>query len=341
MIGGVIFANPLALLHLPSRAKRQNTLKLRLALGALGAPTAFFLFCPALFSQSSAPVEGQGSNASRSLLGTSERHNLSRDVRGGDDYSEAARLYQRGRYSEAANAYKIACDHFNAKACTDLGVMCRRGQGVRKNYPRAADLSLRGCDRGNALGCTNLGLMYWSNVLPKNDKRAVELFERGCDGGDKNGCRALAFMYENGQGVPKDITRAAMLYQKANEQAHEHRIPFTVQDGLILIETKINDEIVKLVVDTGATTGLALRFLRPRQPADLPTETLDLVHGSMQVYPISVTWSLDGESKQVAAIAGEFHLPNGADGIVGADILESFQSARFDFTNLVLILEDQ
>jgi len=61
----------------------------------------------------------------------------------------------------------------------------------------------------------------------------------------------------------------------------------------------------------------------------------------MQVYPISVIWSLDGQSKHVAAIAGEFNLPNGTDGILGADMLETFQSARFDFLNSVLILEDQ
>lgn len=312
-----------------------------LAVTALAAPLVFFSLCQCLFSQSNEAADVQGSTMGRVMLKNSERSDPSQAGISGESYREAVRLYQEGRYVEAANAHQLACDHFDGRACTDLGVMYRRGEGVRKNYPRAAELSLRGCHGGNALGCTNLGLMYWSNVLPKNDKRAVELFERGCDGGDKNGCRALAFMYENGQGVPKDITRAAMLYRKANEQAREHRIPFTVQDGLILIETKINDEIVKLIVDTGATTALALRFLHPRQPSDLPTLTLDLVHGSMQVYPIRVTWSLDGEDKQVAALAGEFHLPNGTDGIVGADMLETFQSARFDFTNSVLILEDQ
>ena len=337
MIGGVISANPVALLNLPSRAKGRNTLRLRLALRALGAPIAFFLFCQAVFSQSNGLVEGQGSNASRTLLGNSERLNLSQGGAGRDSYSDAARLYRRGQYIEAANAYKIACARSSAKACTDLGVMYRRGQGVRKNYPRAAEFSLRGCDGGNALGCINLGLMYWNNVLPKNDERAAELFERGCDSGDTNGCRALGFLYENGQGVPKDLNRAAFFYQKARE----HRIPFKIQDGLILIETQMNDAMVKLIVDTGGITSLGMRFLPPTQPLDSPTRAFNSVHGSLQVYPISVTWVFDGKDRRVTAFAGDFDFPNGLDGIFGADILKTFQSARFDFLNSVLVLEDR
>jgi Sel1 repeat len=317
-------------------------LRRRLAVTALAAPLVFFSLCQCLFSQSNEAAEVQGSNVGRAMLKNSERSDPSQAGIGGESYKEAVRLYQEGRYVEAANAHQLACDRFDARACTDLGVMYRRGQGVKKDFPRAAEFSLRGCDGGNALGCTNLGLMYWNNVLPKNDKRAVELFGRGCDGGDKNGCRALAFMYENGQGVPKDPGRAAILSQRAGGQTREHRIPFQLQDGLILIETKINDEFVKLIVDTGSsTTALALRFLPPKRPVNLPIQTIDLVHGNMQVYAVRFVWSLDGQSKQVSAIAGEFKFPHGTDGIFGADILKTFQSARFDFQNSVLILEDQ
>ena len=341
MIGGVISAHAPVLFPLPGRAKPPQARTLRLAFVAQCASLAFFLSCPALFSQSHAHVAPQVSNTSRTLLRASEDSNLYPRTPGEDSYSNAAHLYQRGQYQEAANAYQIACDKFNAKACTDLGVMYRRGQGVRRDYPRATKFTLRGCDGGNAQGCTNLGLMYWNNVLPKDDQRAGELFARACDGGDAHGCRALAFLYEQGQGVTKDLARAALFCQKAGEQARQHRIPFQVRDGLILIETKINDEMVKLIVDTGATTALALRFLPPGRPLDLPAQTLDLVHGNMPVYPIRVTWSLDGQNKQVAAITGEFTLPSGTGGIFGADMLETFHSARFDFQNSVLILEDE
>ena len=246
---------------------------------------------------------------------------------GEQDYNRAARLFEKGLYSEAAAAYKLACDKLDAKACTDLGVMYRRGQGVRKSYPRAAELALRGCEGGNALGCSNLGFMYWNNFMPKDDKHAAELFQQGCDGGDQNSCRALGFMYENGQGVTKDLNRAALFYQ----EAREHRIPFKIKDGLILVETIFNGVLVKLIVDTGGTTAFGKSFLPPTQALDSPTRTLESVHGSSQVYPITVVWSFDGRNRQVAAVAGDLSLPNDSDGILGADILKTFKSARFDF----------
>ena len=303
---------------------------MRLRIAIQLAPMAVFLFCLTLSSQ------GQEHPPLRTAESTNPTEGTFQVGRG--DNNRGAQLYQEGRYIEAAAAYRMECDHFNARACTDLGVMYRRGQGVRKDYHRAADLSLRGCDGGNAVGCTNLGLMYWNNVMPKNDERAAELFARGCDGGDNNGCRALGFMYENGQGVPKDQSRAALLYQMGSGQ---HRIPFKVQEGMIVIETKISGEIVKLLVDTGGTTALAMKFLPPERRLDSPTRTLELVHGSMDVYPVSLTWSLDGKDKKMSAIIGDFHLPEGTDGVFGADILETFRSARFDFSDSVLVLEDK
>ena len=254
-----------------------------------------------------------------------------------DEYSRAARLHRQGLYMEAAATYQIACDNLNAKACTDLGVMYRRGEGVKKDFPRAAQLLLRGCEGGNGLGCSNLGLLYWYGVMPKDDRRAVALFQRGCDGGDNNGCRVLGFMYEKGQGVTKDLNRAAAFYQRSRE----HRIPFTAKGGLILIDTTVNGERTELIVDTGGTTTFGMRFLPPARPVGAPTQTLDSIHGSSEVYPITVVWSLDGTDRQMPAVAGDINFPNNADGILGANALASFRSARFDFLNSILILEDK
>jgi Sel1 repeat len=306
-----------------------------------GVPIAAFLFCIALFSQSNKPISRDTSKTSAGSLRIADGANPSvftmQNGPGEQDYNRAARLFEKGLYSEAAAAYKLACDKLDAKACTDLGVMYRRGQGIRKNYPRAAELALRGCKGGNALGCGNLGFMYWNNFMPKDDKRAAELFQQGCDGGDQNSCRALGFMYENGLGVTKDLNRAALFYQKARE----HRIPFNIKDGLILVETIFNGVLVKLIVDTGGTTAFGKSFLPPTQALDSPTRTLESVHGSSQVYPVTVVWSFDGRNTQLAAVAGDLSLPNDSDGILGADILETFKSVRFDFLSSVLILEDQ
>ena len=298
------------------------------------------LFCLPLLSQASKPLSPDTSNGSTSLR-TAESANVTvpsaPNGPGEDNYHRAAVFYLKHSYGEAAANYQIACDRLNAKACTDLGVMYRWGQGVKRNYPRAAALMLQGCDGGNALGCTNLGLMYWNNVMPKDDERSVELLQRGCEGGDNNGCRVLGFMFEMGLGVSKDLNRAALFYQKG----HEHRIPFEIRDGLILIETTLNGLLVKLIVDTGGTTAFGMRFLPPTRSPYSPTRTLESLHGSSQVYPITVTWTLDGGAKQLAAVSGDLDFPDGSDGILGADILETFKSARFDFLTSVLFLEDQ
>lgn len=123
MIGGVISAHAPALFSLPSRAKPPQARTLRLAFVAQGASLAFFLFCPALFSQSHGPVLPQGSNTNRTLLRASEDSNLSPRTPGEDSYSDAGRLYQRGRYQEAANAYQIACE----SCCEVLTARLRRG----------------------------------------------------------------------------------------------------------------------------------------------------------------------------------------------------------------------
>ena len=310
------------------------------AIAGTGISLAAFVFCFSLFSQVKASISLNKSNLKPISPALAERANASGSnaiYTDEDEYSRAARLYQKGLYIEAAASFQIACDNLNPKACTDLGVMYRQGEGVKRNFPLAAQLLLRGCDGGNGLGCNNLGLMYWYGVMPKDDDRAVALFQRGCDEGDHNGCRVLGFMYEKGQGVTKDLNLAAMFYQKSRE----HRIPFTAKGGLILIDTTVNGAQTKLIVDTGGATALGMRFLPPARPADAPTETLDSVHGSSAVYPITVVWSLDGGDKKMPAVAGDINFPYSADGILGANVLESFRSVRFDFLNSVLILEDQ
>jgi TPR repeat protein len=144
------------------------------------------------------------------------------DMRAEEQYDHAASLYSKRKYTQAAVAFNAACNHLNAKACSNLGFMYTSGVGVKRNYKLAAELYRRGCEGGNSVGCSNLGVMYWQGKLPKDDERAVELFEKACNGAETGGCLALGFMYENGQGVRQDTTQAAALYRKAcnlrNEQ---------------------------------------------------------------------------------------------------------------------------
>jgi TPR repeat protein len=51
--------------------------------------------------------------------------------------------------------------------------------------------------------------------VAKNLDRAADLFKRACDGGGAVGCEDLGSMYLHGDGVPKDRNLAANLFKKA------------------------------------------------------------------------------------------------------------------------------
>jgi hypothetical protein len=184
---------------------------------AIGIGLGLLLLCLPIFSQgTAATAPANTAHLAAKFAGSTRTGTISwQNLRGETDYNRAVVFYREGKYAQALGPYEKACGASYAAACTDLGVMNRLGQGLKRNYVRAADLYQRGCGGGNALGCINLGLMYWYNFLPKDDSHAAELFRQGCDDGDGTGCLALGFMYENGQGVLKDESRAANLYEQA------------------------------------------------------------------------------------------------------------------------------
>ena len=51
--------------------------------------------------------------------------------------------------------------------------------------------------------------------VPKDESKAAQLLEKGCDHDDMTCCGLLGSFYEHGVGVPKDPTRAAALLTKA------------------------------------------------------------------------------------------------------------------------------
>src|SRR5215472_1670444 len=241
--------------------------------GGLIASLAFCLFC---FSQDN---EIAGTFLPTPNPGIASAKPNEKIVLENTAYNEAVRLYKKGKYAEAASVYKKACGHF-ASACTNLGFMYNRGQGVKLNHSSAADYYRRGCDRGIALGCTNLGIMYWNRDLTENDRYAVELFERGCRNGDSGACRDLGYMYKYGDGVPKDESRAVEEYQLADRLSRVHSIPIQLEDGLILISLNIQDESVLLIVDTGASNTALVRKFLPSGLGLRPEQKVSSILGS-------------------------------------------------------------
>jgi TPR repeat protein len=313
----------------------------------VGLPVCLLLFCRCCFSQVRtvtaddpivAGVFVPDANAAP-VLGTSSGNDAWPDRL----FNEAIKLFANGHYVEAAASYKKACP-LSAQACTNLGFMYSHGKGVELSYRSAADLYRLGCDHGNPLGCTNLGIMYWTDELPKNDKQTTQLFERACREGDGVGCRDLGYLYEHGYGgLEKNGDRAAELYGLAEKLSHIHYIPFHLQDGMVLIDLNINSEIVVLIVDTGSNrTILNPKSLGPSWSAPrTESQTILTPVGERQAYPVTLGWNLDGHKVPVAALACDLNFPDGAMGLFGADLLETFMSVRFDYLNMYIVLEEK
>ena len=67
----------------------------------------------------------------------------------------------------------------------------------------------------------DLGLLYQNGQgVPKDLVKAAELYQKAADQGNAAARNNLGLLYQNGQGVPKDLRKAAELYQKAANQGN-------------------------------------------------------------------------------------------------------------------------
>ncbi len=68
----------------------------------------------------------------------------------------------------------------------------------------------------NGSGCNNLGDLYQNGEgIEKNLTKAAYLYSKACDLKEGLGCFNLGALYYNGKGVEKDLTKAAYFYSKA------------------------------------------------------------------------------------------------------------------------------
>jgi len=76
------------------------------------------------------------------------------------------------------------------------------------------------CDGGDAAACSVLALMFETGEgLPRDLSRAATLYGQACELGDMEGCSILGSMYHSGQGVQRDLARSVSYYERACEGA--------------------------------------------------------------------------------------------------------------------------
>jgi hypothetical protein len=85
--------------------------------------------------------------------------------------------------------------------------------------PRNLDGYQKAADQGDAVAQNNLGWFYENGQgVQKDLRKAAELYQKAADQGYARAQNNLGWLYENGQGVQKDLRKAAELYQKAADQ---------------------------------------------------------------------------------------------------------------------------
>lgn len=116
-------------------------------------------------------------------------------------------------YGQAAALFIKACDGRWADGCNRLGTLCESGRGLPKNPAKAEAVYLRACDGGNDWACANLaGRAAQDNELLQRNPTLLPKFERACNNPEvTGGCLNLSLLYSQGQSVPEDQRRAALL----------------------------------------------------------------------------------------------------------------------------------
>ncbi|HSH74244.1 MAG TPA: carboxypeptidase regulatory-like domain-containing protein [Longimicrobiales bacterium] len=74
------------------------------------------------------------------------------------------------------------------------------------------------CDQGDFFACIVFGLKSETgDGVPRDLAKAADLYRRACEGGEMSGCTNLALLYEGGRGVVRDSARATGLLRVACE----------------------------------------------------------------------------------------------------------------------------
>lgn len=137
---------------------------------------------------------------------------------------EAETLYERGvafdaaerrNALRAATLYRKAAKIGSVRALYNLGVLCLKGDGVKKDEAAARSCFEQAAKRGHLAAAYNLGICYEKGLGgEKNAARAMELYATAADGGYQMAQYAYACMLEN-VGTSESIETAKVYYARA------------------------------------------------------------------------------------------------------------------------------
>ena len=149
-----------------------------------------------------------------------------------DENMSASQMTARGENLEGSNIDKAISWYVKAAELGDPEAMVNLGRVYymeKKNTAQAEKWFRMAADMGDSDGQWWLGKLYFEGLsfikgtfkLKKDYDKAFSLYLKSAEQNNATGQRLLGEMYENGLGVKKNLTEAAMWYRKAAEQEED------------------------------------------------------------------------------------------------------------------------
>lgn len=110
----------------------------------------------------------------------------------------------------------------------------------------------RACEMGNVLGCTNYGATL--RLHEKDPARlacAADLFARACEAREAYGCAMLGGAYMDGEGVPRDGSKALTALLKGCDISlvHHDGVAIACEELATLLRAMPSDPTVKASIE--------------------------------------------------------------------------------------------
>ena len=101
-------------------------------------------------------------------------------------WEDGMAAYSRGDYVPAVRVFRAMAEQGNAEAERLLGVMYRKGQGVKRSSPRAFVWFTRAAARGNAKAKTELREV--SQIMAPQELARAKAMAEACEASDYRNC---------------------------------------------------------------------------------------------------------------------------------------------------------
>lgn len=170
------------------------------------------------------------------------------------DFHKGLKAYQEGDYKTALKEFQPLVNQGNAEAQYYLGLMFKKGQGVKENHKQGDDWLRKAAEQGHSMAQYNLGLTYedwdyketvnwytkaaehgnslaqhnlghlfdYGRGVPIDRKQAVEWYTKAAMQGNVEAQNDLGFMHYKGRGVPQDLVHAYTWWSISSSQGYEN-----------------------------------------------------------------------------------------------------------------------